>query len=383
MISEYPSLNPKILIIRKKSGWPSNPVLFYGGTDLQFLYSGRNAIWHAVKILDLNSNSNILIPSYHCSVEVQAVLEAGAKIKFFAVDTSMRADIEDIKRIIDDNTRAIFIIHYFGFPQPIRELKQICEDRGFYLIEDCAHALFGSFEGKYLGTFGDIGILSLQKFLPLPDGGALIINKKCIEKQLYLARPGTISVVRSLILKILKNIEGNHEKLYRVVGQQLIALIKRLFERFKKTIDLEIANSASAGFQLPSVNLSMSDISKKITTSLDLQRIVEVRRANYELLSRHLQEMPNIEICFPLLPEGVCPCFLPVRLKDRGRVYNQLLIKGIRTFIFGESLHKDVPEFGYDSARYLSKNILALPIHQDLNIVQLEYMARHLRQIVE
>jgi perosamine synthetase len=382
MIPDFPTLNPKLLVKSARFIAQSNPLSPYNGLNVQFLHSGRSAIWHAVKILDLSPESNILVPSYHCSVEVDAVLQAGAKIKFYNVGVGMELDLADIQKCIDSNTRGIFIIHYFGFPQPVRELKRFCEDRDLFLIEDCAHSFLSSVHGQLLGTFGDLSVLSLQKSLPLPDGGALITNNERFGRSLHLTAPPPISVVRSVFLRILKYIEFNHAKFYGLVGLHAVHLMRKLFSRVKTRGDLEIANAASATFNLSSVNLSMSEVSKGLLGNFDLAGIALARRANYQFLLGLLSDIPKVGVCFSFLPQGICPCFLPVRVLGRTRLQTELLKQGISTFIFGKKLHRDLPQAGFESARDLSARILGLPIHQDLGKVHLEYMASVLREIM-
>lgn len=76
-----------------------------------------------------------------------------------------------VSRNLTDHTRAIFVVHEFGFPHPrLRELRHIADERGFPLIEDCAYG-WGS-EGT--GALGDYVIYSLTKAFPLQFGGYLV-----------------------------------------------------------------------------------------------------------------------------------------------------------------------------------------------------------------
>ena len=61
------------------------------------------------------------------------------------------------------NVKAILITHFLGFPQPIDEIKRICNERNLFLIEDCAHAFLSSYNGNPLGSYGDIAVFSLLK----------------------------------------------------------------------------------------------------------------------------------------------------------------------------------------------------------------------------
>lgn len=381
LISAFPTLKIALLTKSRNSGL-KYLLSSYNCPKIKFLFLGRSAIWHAVKMLNLKENDVIMMPSYHCSVEVEAILQAGAKIKFFEIDNNMNADLKDIETKIDENTKAIFIIHYFGFPQPILEIKKICENYKLYLIEDCAHAFLSSTAGRYLGTFGDFGILSMQKFLPLPNGGVLLINNTNFKKHFKLIPPNEISVIRSLFLNFLNNLEINHNNAYQIINLSMITLIKKFLNTIKKQSNLKIINPTSVDFNLSMANLAMSNISKRILNNIDFNKMIIIRRQNYNFLLEKLKNIPQIKICFPKLPQGVCPYFFPIEVKNNCHLYEKLKKQGIYTFIFGEFLHNVLPQEGFDTARYLSKHILALPIHQDLNQNQLQYMVNSLKNIL-
>lgn len=81
-------------------------------------------------------------------------------------------------RVLGDRTRAILVIHEYGFPHPaLRQLLEIAEKQGIPVIEDCAHSLDSELDGMPLGSFGDFAIFSLPKVLPVAAGGILVAAK--------------------------------------------------------------------------------------------------------------------------------------------------------------------------------------------------------------
>jgi len=62
-------------------------------------------------------------------------LKYGGEVKFYNVSLDLKPDFTDIKSKIDGKTRAILAVHYFGFPQPIRQFRELCQEHGLYLIE--------------------------------------------------------------------------------------------------------------------------------------------------------------------------------------------------------------------------------------------------------
>jgi len=156
---------------------PSIPSLLGVGTPVHAI-SGRMALASGLKLLGLGKGDRILLPAYHCTALVEPVVWRGITPDFYRVGADTRIDLDDVARRVTPTTRALFAIHYFGFPQPMARLRAFCDERGLLLIEDCAHALFGTEGGRPFGTTGDIAIGSTWKFLPVLDGGLLVSARR-------------------------------------------------------------------------------------------------------------------------------------------------------------------------------------------------------------
>lgn len=81
-------------------------------------------------------------------------------------------------RMLTKNTRAALVIHEFGVPHPqMKQLQKMCRQRNIPLIEDCAHTLNSSIDGRQVGTWGDWVVCSFQKIFPVSSGGMLLSRK--------------------------------------------------------------------------------------------------------------------------------------------------------------------------------------------------------------
>lgn len=124
-------------------------------------HSGKAALNHvlsylrSIRVLE-NKNSKILTPPWMGYWVYNAMRPHGFP--------SLHAD-PDVKVAI--------VYHQYGFPQNLDEIKNECSRRKMIFIEDCAHALDGTYEGRPLGTEGLAGIFSLSKFYPSLIGGAV------------------------------------------------------------------------------------------------------------------------------------------------------------------------------------------------------------------
>ena len=205
------------------------------------------------------------------------------------------------------------------------------------------------------------------------------MNNEALRRSFASIPPNRRSVARALILSALRNLEAEKRNTYEIVRACLLDPLRALLRVLKGGSDLGIVNVASVDFNVGMVNLGMSEISGKILGRVDVMNMVARRRENYRHLLELISPQPKVRICFPELHEGVCPYFMPVEVRDNREVHRRLKERGVSSFIFGEFLHKTLPETGFDEARGLSRKVIGLPIHQDLERRELEYMAQDLR----
>ena len=154
------------------------PPIFPFTTDVTSCwYGGVQAIYQGIRSLGLQKGDIVLVPAYSCGSEVTPLLAAGLKVEYYRSLLNLSPDLEHLEFLCRKKPRALLVIHYFGFPQPMRALVDFKKKHNIYLIEDNAHGLYSTDRsGNPLGRAGDIAIFSFTKSLPTPDGGALVIN---------------------------------------------------------------------------------------------------------------------------------------------------------------------------------------------------------------
>ncbi len=87
-------------------------------------------------------------------------------------------DPASVEKKVTKRTKAIWVTHLWGFPAEVDKLRKIADKHGIYLLEDCAHALFAKYKGKFLGNWGHVGTYSFNmgKQLPTGEGGMAITS---------------------------------------------------------------------------------------------------------------------------------------------------------------------------------------------------------------
>src|SRR5690606_23065262 len=152
------------------------------------------------------AGKEVLFPSYFHGVELDALLEAGARVRFYPVDRRMQVDPREVVQRIGKETAAVYLIHYVGFPGPVEELAAICEERGVRLIEDCALALLSCLGERPLGSFGHAAVFCLYKTLPTPNGGVLVLRHPPAIRLPEGERPNLASTVGPMLASMLQRL---------------------------------------------------------------------------------------------------------------------------------------------------------------------------------
>jgi hypothetical protein len=142
-IPALPTLWPGMLAPLAVSRPPAFP---FGAKRMTRFYLARNAVYHGAKLIGLPGHE-VLVPAYHHGVEVGALAAAGAIPRFVRVDARMRLDLEDLEAKIGPRTRALYVIHYAGFAQPMDDVMAVARRHGLPVVEDCALSLFAA-EGR-------------------------------------------------------------------------------------------------------------------------------------------------------------------------------------------------------------------------------------------
>ena len=116
---------------------------------------------------------------------VNPILQHGAVPVFVDVHIpTYNIDTTQLEAAISEKTRAIMLAHTLGNPYNLAEVTRIAKKYNLWLIEDCCDALGSTFDGKMVGTFGDIGTLSFYPahHITMGEGGAVFTNSPSLKR---------------------------------------------------------------------------------------------------------------------------------------------------------------------------------------------------------
>ncbi len=297
--------------------------------------NGTLGLMAAIKALGIGEGDEVITPAFSFIASANAVLYNNAKPIFADIDLSTYTiDPEDTLEKITPKTRAIILVHLYGHPCDIKPFLDIASDHKLYIIEDASQAHGATYNGKKVGSFGDIAVFSLYatKNMTTGEGGIIVTNDEEIDRRIKLIMDhGQIS-------------KYNHIEL----GYNL---------------------------RMPDILAAIGIVQLK-----RLDMLNEVRRKNAEFLTRNLNKIPEINLPIEAPYAKHVYHQYVIRTYDRDDLKNHLGKYNIQTDIhypkpiYRQELYRKLGygELHLENSEIASKQVLSLPVHplltnRDLN----------------
>jgi dTDP-4-amino-4,6-dideoxygalactose transaminase len=150
--------------------------------------SGTQALNTAVEALGIGPGDEIITSPYTDPGTIQAILVSRALPVMADLDPdSFQLDPDDVERKITKRTKAIMPVHIMGQPCNMERIMAIAKKNNLKVIEDACQAFLAEYQGKTIGTIGDVGCFSFQtsKVLSCGEGGGLISNNDELMDKCY------------------------------------------------------------------------------------------------------------------------------------------------------------------------------------------------------
>ena len=132
------------------------------------------------KWLGSKTGDEVIMPCFTFVASFEAIIMLGATPIIVEIDDTLTLDIDAVKAAVTPKTKAIMPVHMCGSMANLNALIAICEAHNLILIEDACQAIGGTYDGKALGTIGDLGCFSFDfvKTVTCGEGGVVISNNK-------------------------------------------------------------------------------------------------------------------------------------------------------------------------------------------------------------
>lgn len=299
-------------------------------------------LFSSMHLMGIRPGDEVILPTISFIGAGNAVCAHGAKMVLCDVDRrTLNARACDIEKCITAKTKAVLLLHFGGIPCEMNEIVALCKKYNLKLIEDCAAGVCSSYQGKALGTFGDMGMWSFDamKILVSGDGAMLYFKDPMIrekaEKWLYFGLETKSGYENSVAQKWWEfdiSCFG-----HRAIMNDITATIA--IEQYKK-----------------------------------LPMYMEKRKAVHEFYNENLKTLDWIDLPLPI-PANCTTSYYFYHIQVKNGLRDQLATflrqKGVYTTYRYFPLHR-VPGYGingqFPNADYAADNTLCLPMHQSLTL---------------
>ncbi len=166
-----------------------------GAKKALLTHSCTAALEMAAILCDLGPGDEVIMPSYTFVSTANAVVLRGAVPVFVDIERdTLNIDPVEVAAAVTPRTKAIFAVHYAGYPADMDALAEVAEAHDLLLVEDAAQALGSTYKGRKAGSLGDMAAFSFHetKNIISGEGGALtIMRPDLIERAEIIREKGT------------------------------------------------------------------------------------------------------------------------------------------------------------------------------------------------
>ena len=326
--------------------------------DYVFYGSGKAALRDGRDGL-VASGDAVLVPAYRPDGIVEPFHDLGLEPRYYRLRPPLAPDLADFERRLDDEVAAVVTVDYFGFPQSgLEDVATLVDEYDCYHVDDNAHAPLSVDDGALLGTRGHVGITSLRKLLPAPDGAILYRSDEALMDGF---EPSAFAGVREEF-----GVDDGRYVLESLLDDLLAsnATLRRTVERPRSDRSRSVPDPKT---RYEAGKRPMSKLSAVIVGNADPTAIRDAWRRNYLAWRRCFDSRPDVEIPYESLPEGICPQVFPLRTSSPDRLLAELERCGVDAHTWPRLPAVVRGDPTYDVARRLARETVALPVHQRID----------------
>jgi perosamine synthetase len=162
--------------------------------------SGTSALQIAVRALELDPGSEVVLPSFTFSALLNVILQERLKPKFTDIDPeTYNTTPEMVAAALTEETRLVIAVHTFGIPMDVQSIRRVLEDRvsragrsrhTIYSLEDACEALGAQVGASKVGTLGEAGLFAFypNKQITTAEGGMLVTSDERLSRHARILR---------------------------------------------------------------------------------------------------------------------------------------------------------------------------------------------------
>ena len=141
--------------------------------------SGSLALEIALRACGVREGDEVIVPTFCCTSVIPPIVAVGARPVLADVGEELNITAETVEAALTKKTRAIVVPHLFGNPAGIHAIIDLVRGKNIRVIDDAAQALGATIDGRPVGAFGDLGILSFgSEKVCFGLGGGVVVSRQ-------------------------------------------------------------------------------------------------------------------------------------------------------------------------------------------------------------
>lgn len=155
------------------------------------LSSGTAGLHLGLRALEIGGGDEVILPSFTFIAVAHAVLYVGAIPVFADIDPlTLNLNPRSIEERITPRTRAIVVVHTFGYPAALDSILQIAARHGLAVIEDACEAIGAEYRGRKVGGIGRLGVFAFypNKAVTTAEGGMVVTSDDALAETIRALR---------------------------------------------------------------------------------------------------------------------------------------------------------------------------------------------------
>jgi len=344
---------------------------FFKSDDIKLGYA-RSAIVLAVKSLSSHYNIKapvLWVPSLICDTVPLYISNFGIQIRYYQIDNFFNPISQSLNEICDDHF--FLLVHYNGFVKDIDYLKKIIPS-SCHVINDFAHSAPIDYILSDSISFGSASCFGLRKILPLYDGAFLRISNN--------VKLNLCNIDNSTLTRVSKrSIPGR--AFWKMFLQHLIGLLRfnRKYKNFNSRHFITLSNNDIIYSFDPCSKINF--LSNLLVTKSHLYVSQYKRQFNYRLYYSKLRNLDCLDIPFSPSENSNPWVFLFFHHNADAIIRKLNNIWNIPATYFPD-VHISTSNFLSDTELTMYSNSIALPVHQDVSIKEIEFTCNILISIL-
>lgn len=154
--------------------------------------NGCAALEMAAQLCAFRPGDEVVMPSHTFTASCYPFIKHGAAPAWADIDLATRVvTAQTVEAAITPRTRAVVVVHLYGYVADMPDIARLCRERGLILIEDAAQSIGSTLDGQRAGSFGDMAIFSFhshKNLTTLGEGGMLYVRDPALARLVPMLR---------------------------------------------------------------------------------------------------------------------------------------------------------------------------------------------------